>query len=139
MQQNEKLLSAIFNVGRLIREEIHKSNCLADFTHTEVEVLKFLHGKKSTTMKAIADYLYIKPSSATPVIENLVARGSLKRIENKEDRRVVYIELTPKGKKTLENKYKTIRKTVDKIFGKLNAKDKTILIKIFEKINDENI
>ena len=47
----------------LIREEIHASNCLADFTQTEIEILKFLHGKKNTTMKSIADYLHIKPSS----------------------------------------------------------------------------
>ncbi len=139
MEKNEKLLSAIFNVGRLIREEIHASNCLADFTHTEVEVLKFLHNKKNVTMKAIADYLYIKPSSATPVIDKLAENGNIKRVENKDDRRVVYIELTVKGKKTLEKKYKTIHKTIDKIFGKLNEKDKKILINIFEKINNENI
>jgi MarR family 2-MHQ and catechol resistance regulon transcriptional repressor len=139
MEKNEKLLSVIFNVGRLIREEIHASNCLANFTHAEVEVLKFLHNKKNITMKAIADYLYIKPSSATPVVDKLSESGNIKRVENKDDRRVVYIELTLKGKKTLEKKYKTIHKTIDKIFGKLNEKDKKILIKIFEKINNENI
>jgi MarR family 2-MHQ and catechol resistance regulon transcriptional repressor len=139
MENNEKLLSAIFNVGRLIREEIHASNCLVNFTHTEIEVLKFLHGKKDITMKAIADYLYIKPSSATPVIDKLVETGNIKRIENKDDRRVVYIELTTKGKKTLEKKYKTTHKTIKKIFGKLSIKDKKILINILEKIHDENI
>jgi DNA-binding MarR family transcriptional regulator len=137
--QNEKLLSSIFNVGRLIREEICKSNCLADFTQTEVEILKFLQGKKNTPMKLLADYLHIKPSSATPVIENLVKKGSLKRVLNKDDRRLVYVELTSKGLKSLQMKYKNIHKTVGKIFGKLNDTDKKTLIKIFEKIHDENI
>ena len=136
---DEKLMSAIFNVGRMIREEIQQSNCLSDFTQTEIEILKFLHNKKNTTMKSMADYLYIKPSSATPVIENLVKKGSLKRVPKKDDRRVVYIELTLKGSKSLQKKYKNIHRTMGKIFGELNDKDKKNLIEIFEKIHAKNI
>jgi MarR family 2-MHQ and catechol resistance regulon transcriptional repressor len=135
MNQEEKLLSAIFNVGRSIREEICQSNCLADFTQTEVEVLKYLHGKKKTAMKSIADYMHIKPSSTTSLIDNLIKKGSIKRILDKKDRRVVYIELTSKGLKSLQEKYKNIHKTIKKVFGKLNDKDKKTLINIFEKIN----
>ena len=135
MNQEEKLLSAIFNVGRSIREEIWQSNCLADFTQAEIEVLKFLHGRKNTTMKSIADYLHIKPSSTTPIIDNLVKKGSIKRISNNEDRRMVYIELTSKGSTTLQKKYKKIHKAIRKIFGKLNDKDKKTLIKIFTLLN----
>src|ERR1035437_757038 len=120
MENNEKLLSAIFNVGRLIRERIYSSNCLAGFTHSEIEILKLINGKKSATMKSIADYLHIKPSSATPVIESLVRKGDIKRIQKKDDRRVVYIELTAKGLKSMQKNHKNIQKTIGKIFGKLN-------------------
>ena len=139
MENNEKLLSAIFNVGRLMKEKIHAGKCLADFTYTEVEVLKFMQGKKNMTMKSLADHLHIKPSSATPLIDNLVKKGSLKRSGKKGDRRVVYIELTSKGLQELQKKYKNIHKTIGKIFGKLNNKDKKDLIKIFKKIHAENI
>ena len=139
MENNEKLLSAIFNVGRLIKEEMSSSKCLADFTQTEIEILKFLHSQKKTTMKSIADYLHIKPSSATPVIDNLVKKGNLKRVQKKDDRRVIYIELTSKGAKSLQKKYKNIHTTIGKIFGKLNNKDKETLIQIFEKIHAQNI
>ena len=134
METNEKLLAAIFNIGRLIKEEIHKSNCLADFTHTEIEILKFLQGKKNTTMKEAADYLHIKPSSVTPVIEGLVKKGDIKRSQKKGDRRVIYIELTAKRSKSLQKTYKNMHKTVGKIFSKLSEKDKKELIKILEKI-----
>ncbi|MCX6719981.1 MAG: MarR family transcriptional regulator [Candidatus Staskawiczbacteria bacterium] len=139
MENNEKLLSAIFNIGRLIKEKIHSSSCLADFTHEEIEVLKFVKKNKNTTMRAVADYLYIKPPSATSVIENLVKKGILKRVLNKGDRRVVYVLLTPKGLKLLQKKYKSIHKAIGKIFEKLNEKDKKNLIKIFEKIHEKNI
>ena len=138
MEINEKLLSAIFNVGRSIREEICQSNCLADFTQTEIEILKFLHNKKNTTMKSVADYLHIRPSSATPVIDNLVKKGSIKRIKDKNDRRAIFVVLTSKGSNSLQEKYKTIHKTIGRVFKKLNDKDKEKLIKIFEKIHAKN-
>ena len=89
-------------------------------------------------MKSIADYLHIKPSSTTSIIDSLVKKGSIKRAANSGDRRVVYIELTPGGLKSLQKKYKTIHKTIGKLFGKLNEKDKKYLINIFEKIHAEN-
>jgi DNA-binding MarR family transcriptional regulator len=139
MEKNEKLLSAIFNVGRMIREQIGASNCLLDFTQAEIEVMKFIWTKKSTTMREIADYMHIKPSSATPIINHLVSNGSLKRTKDKNDRRIIYIGLTSKGLKSLQKKYKTIHKTLKNIFGKLNNNDRDNLIKIFEKIHEDNI
>jgi len=139
METNEKLMSVIFNIGRLIKEEIHKSHCLDDLTHTEMETMKFLHDKRNTTMKSVADHLHIKPPSTTPVIDSLVKKGIVKRVPDHKDRRVVYIRITTKGLKSLQKKYKTIHKTIKKIFGELAEKDKKNLIKIFEKIHDENI
>ena len=136
---NEKLLSAIFNVGRIIKEKIHLNSCLVDFTQGEMEILKFLKDKKNTTMKSIAGYLCIKPSSATSVIDNLVKKGYVKRTQDKKDRRVVYIDLTPKGLKSLQKTFKNIHKNIKEIFGKLKEEDKNTLIKIFKKIHDENI
>ncbi len=135
METNEKLLSVIFNVGRLIREEIHTSKCLTDFTDSEFETLKFVRDKETTTMKSIAGHLHIKPPSVTPIIDNLVKKGNLKRVKTKDDRRLVYIALTKEGHITLQKKYKKIRNTIRKVFSKLSDKDKKTLIKIFSKIH----
>ena len=110
-----------------------------DFTQTEIEVLKFIGKNKNIKMRAVASYLHIKPSSTTPLIENLVKKGSLKRVEDKNDRRAVYISLTSKGLKSLHKKYKVIHKTISKIFGRLSEKDKKNLINILEKIHAKNI
>ncbi len=135
MDKDEKLSSTIFNVNRLIKEKIRLSDCLNGFPYTEIEVLRFVESKKKTTMKSIADYLHIKPPSATPLIDSLVKRGSLKRAQKIDDRRVVYVELTPKGLKSLQKKHDNIHKIVKIFFSKLNNKDKQNLITILEKIS----
>ena len=53
-KKDEKLLSSIFNVGRLVREELCKGKRPADFTQVEIEVLKFVGNNGSTTMKSVA-------------------------------------------------------------------------------------
>jgi DNA-binding MarR family transcriptional regulator len=133
METNDKLLSEIFNIGRIIREKV-SSSCSTDFSQAEIEVLKFLDKNKNTRMRDIANYLHIKPSSATTAIKTLARKGFLKRIGDKNDRRVVYVSLTPKGLKTLQKKYKTVHNAIGKIFAKLSEKDKKTLINIFSKI-----
>lgn len=135
---NENLVSAIFDVGRHIKQELLESKCLEDFSQTEIEILKFVNLKKRLTMKSIADHLCIKPSSATAAVDRLVGKGSLKRVQDKNDRRIVYVEFTAKGLSSLEKKYKKIRKAIQSIFGSLSEKDKKNLIKIFEKIYGKN-
>jgi DNA-binding MarR family transcriptional regulator len=133
MNINEKLSSVIFSIGRLVREKVQES-CPADFTQTEIEVLKLVGNNKNTSMKDVADYLHIKPPSATPLIDSMVKKGTLKRIKDKNDRRIVHIAATSKGMKFLQKKYKAIHKTLGKVFGRLSEKDKKNLIKIFEKM-----
>jgi len=134
MNINEELSSAIFNIGRLIREKINL-DCSANFTQSEIEILKFVEKNKFASMKAIADYLHIKPSSATFLIGNLARKGIIKRAGNKKDRRMIYVVLTAGGLKSLQKKYKTIHKTIGSLFGELSNKDKKTLINIFTRLN----
>jgi len=139
MGTNEKLLSSIFDVGRLIRQKMFLDKCFTDLCHSEIEALMFLKDSGTSTMKAIADHLRIKPSSVTPIIDRLFKKGILKRIADKKDRRVTYIALTKNGLKEIDRKHKQIHKNIKKVFIKLSEKNKQDLIKILKKIHAENL
>ena len=130
METNDKLLSSFFNLSRLIRQKMFLDKCFCDLSHSEIEVLMFLEKNKKTTMKSISDYLRIKPSSITPVIDKLNTKKFLKRIADAKDRRITYIALTQKGIKELREKHQQIHKDIKKIFGKLSENNKKELIKI---------
>ncbi len=132
--KNEQLLSSIFNLSRFIRKEVFMDQCLANISHSEAEVLLFLHEYKKTTMRAVADYLKIEPSSVTPVVDRLLKKGMLHRIADKKDRRVVYVEISKKGFKRLADEKKKIHQKMKKIFGALSEKNKSELIKILNTI-----
>jgi len=116
------------------REIFMRDNFCGDISHSEIEVLFFLKEAKISTMKKISEFLKIKPSSVTPVIERLNKRRMLQRIPDKKDRRLIYVSLTKNGIKTLENKRKMVHENLKKLFQKTSKKNKNELIKIINAI-----
>jgi DNA-binding MarR family transcriptional regulator len=53
------------------------------------------HGK--TTMKALSDEVLLESNTLTPLLKKLEAAGLVRRTRNKDDERVLDIEVTDKG------------------------------------------
>ena len=68
----------------------------------EMEIIQFvaLEGRKK--MKEIGEAFNIKLSTLTSIIDKIERQKLVKRVNSKTDRRAVYLDLTPKGKKLYE-------------------------------------
>lgn len=68
----------------------------------EMEILQYvaINGKKK--MKDIGEYFNVKLSTLTSIIDKIERQKFVKRINSKNDRRAVYLDLTPKGEKMYE-------------------------------------
>ena len=115
---------------RKILESVKKEGLKHDLTLSQVEILNFigLSGKK--TMRDIADYLKITPPSVTAIIEEMEEKGLVKRINDKKDRRVVFITLSEKTKKTFTSICRQKELIFKKMIFRLNKKDQKILERI---------
>ena len=115
---------------RKILESVKKEGIKHDLTLSQVEILNFigLSGKK--TMRDIADYLKITPPSVTAIIEEMEEKGLIKRINDKKDRRVVFITLSEKTKKTFTSICKQKELIFREMISRLNKKDQKILERI---------
>ena len=87
-------------------------------------------------MKQVADFFFITPPSATSLIDSLVKSKMLKRLPDKNDRRVIHLILTPKGEKTLKKNFAQMTAQIKKVFTCLNEKERKQLISIYKKISD---
>lgn len=70
-----------------------------DLTYSEMKICMFLFNNGEQTMTAIAKFLNKKRSNLTRVIEKLVEKGLVERIQKQNDRRSIYIKLTKKSLK----------------------------------------
>ena len=119
---------------RNIVEAIRQAGFNHDLTFSQIEVLNFIGIKGKETMRNIADYLKITPPSTTEIVSEMEKRGLIKRESNKDDRRVVYIVLTPTAKKLFVSASKRKEVILKKMIHKLNIKDQKNLERIIKII-----
>lgn len=115
---------------RDIRENIKKEGFKHDLTFSQMEVLQFIGPFGKETMKSIADYLKITPPSTTAIVAGLEKKGLVKRNDNKDDRRVIFIVPTEISKKLFTSLSKRKKAIFKKMTSKLSENDKKELERI---------
>src|ERR1700679_2544963 len=81
-----------------------------DITATQLMVLECLSTRGHCKMHILVEALKVKFSGVTAIIDRLVKTGFVTREHGKEDRRTVFVTLSPKGKKVLAEVYQQRRK-----------------------------
>jgi DNA-binding MarR family transcriptional regulator len=127
-----KIVSLIFTVKRLFHEQLTDEKGKS-FSFLQLNTLRFVKQKKPL-MKDIADYLAITPPSATSLVDTLTRLGMVRRVLDKEDRRIIRIVITPKGTRYLKESFEKIEGKIKEKLGILTPKEQEDLANILSKI-----
>lgn len=100
----------------------------------QLQALIFIKQKPATPMKAVAEYLRVELPSATSIVEKLVKLSYVERLTDKDDRRLVLLQLTSKGESLLTDAMKERSKNMEKILSYLSEKDREELSRIFDTL-----
>lgn len=130
----ESIISDIFTAGRLIRENTAGHGKIDSPSMGHLKILSIVSEKASLTMKEVADCLYITPPSATAIVDCMVKEGILERVLDENDRRIVRLKITSKGKKIFKEHKKKIFTGMSNVFGILNKKERAEFSYILKKI-----
>jgi len=102
-RQREKLnyfFVHIFNQILSWEESSFKEMGLSDLSLRElhvIEAVSSLEGSGKNSMAEVARYLKLSPASLTTAVNVLVKKQYLEREYSPNDRRVIFVRLTPKG------------------------------------------
>lgn len=83
---------------QFLRENMTRGHGFQDPAHGQGKILSILKEHPLISQKELVDQLDIKPQSASEVIRKLERQQLITRYRSSEDRRVMIIELTTKGK-----------------------------------------
>ena len=97
-------------------------------------VLDLLSTHNLLKMKDIARELNISLPAATGLINRLYGIKMVERIYDKTDRRVIHIQVTARGKNTIEKIRLQRQHTIKEIFSKLTEKERNDYLKILKKL-----
>lgn len=122
-----------FKVNKM-GEEI-TSHELGDVLTLEQDaVLRYIREHQPCTSSALSKAFYVEKSAITAIINRLVTKGFIDRIRSKEDRRVIYLQLTEHGNQF----HKENRERVNRIFGniisKFDANEIEAFMRTYEKL-----
>lgn len=131
-----ELLVDIFNDILQIEEQTLKNGALSDLSVTEIHTIEAIGMYDERTMSEVAQDLKITVGTLTTAINKLIKKEYVERKRIEEDRRVVLIHLTKKGKLAyrLHEKFHNdmIRATIDG----LSDEERSVLVSSLERLND---
>ncbi|GAA0077938.1 MarR family winged helix-turn-helix transcriptional regulator [Clostridium weizhouense] len=130
-----ELLVQLFNDILQIEEHTLREGVISDLSITEIHTIEAIGMYTKRTMSEVAQDLKITVGTLTTAINKLIKKGYVERNRIEEDRRVVLISLTKRGKLAYRLHEKFHEDMVTSSIEGLNPNEEEILTSSLSKIN----
>ncbi|MGG0187177.1 MarR family winged helix-turn-helix transcriptional regulator [Bacillus rhizoplanae] len=130
----DKIQALTFSIGKKMQTELLEQLQSSGLTPPQFYILKILNHYGTARATELAKKMYVKPSAITVMIDRLIDHELVLRYHDKNDRRVVVIELTAKGKDVLEEAMTARNQHIAKYFSQLEVQEREDLLRLFEKL-----
>lgn len=120
-----------------IREKTKAIFEAEDVTPQQFNILRILRGSFPEPLSTlqIRERMLEKMSDTSRIVDRLIAKGLVKKLTCKNDRRLVDVIISDKGKKLLE-RLDAKQDEIDSVLGNLSEKDANILSDLLDKIRE---
>jgi len=106
-----------------------------DITNPQFNALLALRDNPNITMGEMCEKLFLACSTATDLIDRMEKNGFLERKRDSQDRRVIRLSITDKGKEVISEVIAARRRYVATIVSKLTEQEKVELANSLEKLH----
>ena len=89
------------------------------------------------TLKELAEAMKLAPATVSELVESLVKKNFLQRVQNPEDRRAVQITLTEHGQTLLDESIKHVENLCEKLLSGLSTTERTAMLAGLSKITSK--
>lgn len=100
----------------------------------QLSVLGHLSRRGDCPMHELARVLGVTRPAATGLVDRLIAQGLASRHGDPRDRRVIRVNLTPKGRKVYSTIWEQKKRVITQVFGRLPAADRAHYLATLEKV-----
>ncbi len=126
----KKQLLNIFNMVLKTEEQAMRETAeSSELSVSEIHTLVAVGRRLPKTMSTIAQELLINVSTLSIAVNKLEKKGFVKRIRDDDDRRIVRISLTEKGREALERHELFYFRVVDEALRDMDNEQKRLLVR----------
>lgn len=101
-----------------------------------MQAIMHIKHHSDTKVSDLATALAISDSAASLLADRLVAGGWVERVNDENDRRVVYLRLLPRLRRHFARGFDRQMSRVDELLNRLPEKDRQELLRILSKLED---
>ena len=123
------ILVNLFNEILKLEEEAIITDEFKDITNNDMHIIEAVGLSGENTMSVVAKKLGITAGSLTTSVNSLVNKKYVTRQRSEEDRRVVFLKLTEKGKRAYEHHREYHRQMTEAVISRLDENEVPVLIK----------
>lgn len=129
-----KAFVVVMKASKTLEELVKQDIADHGMKTSDFAILEALYHKGRQTIKQIAEAVLINTGSITYVIDKLEKNDLLRRSNCKDDRRVIYIEITEKGNQVMNEIFPKHQARIEEIFSDVPDEHKRILIETVKTI-----
>ncbi len=120
------IVNELMEIGYKFKELMFRLNPTlfqSELTLTQISALQYIYHIPNITLKGLAECLVIAQSSASELVDRLVKMKYLERRVSPEDRRKIILNLSPKGKRFIEQHIKETKEFYEKSLSQLSLQE----------------
>ncbi|MDO5390877.1 MAG: MarR family transcriptional regulator [Eubacteriales bacterium] len=129
------ILVNLFNEIWDIEEKALITEQFKDISVNDMHIMEAIGIEKPKNMSSVARLIDVTVGTLTIAINNLVKKGYVMRVRSEEDRRVVLISLSEKGKAAYEHHRRFHQKMVEAVLEDLNQEETLVLTNALKKLS----
>jgi DNA-binding MarR family transcriptional regulator len=128
----DRIIELRRHTNRIIRDHALDSWVELSLTTPQLKSLLYVtrHGK--VNLSGLASGIRVTPANVTGIVERLVQQGLLTRTPDRDDRRVLWLEVTAKGKELVEDLREGKVREIRKILANLGDEELCTVARGFE-------
>lgn len=135
-QRLNEVLVKLFRLVNSIEEQTVKTEEYKNITTNDMHVIEAIGIGSPKNMTAVAKRLGVTTGTLTIAVNGLVKRGFVERVRSEEDRRVVLVSLSEKGKEVFAHHQKFHEEMIEAVVSRLDEGEKGVLEKALKNLND---
>lgn len=129
-----QLVEILFNISRMMKQEMSYSDNIRHLSILQIQTLKYLSKHQKVSMSQIAEYFRIELSSATSLINKLCEHNLVQRFDDPVDRRLVRLALTDEGELLMQKVIESHRNKLEEILGYLSPAEQSEFLNILKTL-----
>lgn len=132
---NEVLVRLFRDIMEIEQKAIITSE-FEDITNNDMHVIEAIGIGEVKNMSSIARELSVTVGTLTIAMNSLVKKGYVERTRGQEDRRVVYISLSEKGRRAYEHHASFHKEMINNMTSGLSSEELQVLYSSLTKLNE---